>query len=269
MSGIGADTLLYQIVRPDQVGILALHYANASPDPVVIPCAQDVAARFESLLKHYPSTSAEGLYLEHYRCCAYAAALIIRDIDSDTERAISYAGADYERLLFGSSQSQAALAIGRWCIKILLLMGAGYSLTQLGMVLIQLPGHTDWLPWAVMVAVPLLIGVGQSIWRTFAVTQQVYRRDCRIHQVRSQQLETYRRAILYAERQTHIAWHALLGAAVLKQPQFPLSDLIETMLIQTNRQAINPPLHKIISNHLTRGFSRYRKLSSLLITKKG
>jgi len=259
---------MLSVLTPDSVGPLALSclLAAQGPNPEVRRQGSHAVNQFQSLVSSFPPATPEGIFLGRLERVAYAAAATMIEADQEAKAAIERAEVDYENTLLGSAvKGQLFLGIVKWVVRVLLLLGAGFFITLLGlgffsedMSAVQ-RSKTQWLPYALAFAIPVLIGVGQSLWRIYTITQLVYQRDCKILEARKTRRAKQKAAIRYAKEQARLAWDDFVEPGTLLPKAHPTLDLLHVLHMEELRSKVVPPLTVLLMNATKK---RWRKLAA-------
>jgi hypothetical protein len=262
-----SDRELLGALTPDSVGPLALSclLAARGPNPVVRKQGAHAVNQFQRLVSSYPPNTPEGLFLGRLERVAYAAAATMIEADREAEDTIAQAQHDYENALLGSSvKSQVYLGIVKWLVRVLLFMGAGFFLARLGLDLAasELSDtervRAQWLPFVAAFAIPVLIGVGQSLWRVYTAVNLVYQRDLRIAAARRSRRSKQKAAIRYAKEHARLAWEDFVGPGQPVPADRPTLDLLHALYLEEIRVQVAPPLNIILLKALKRQWNRLR-----------
>lgn len=258
---------LLGVLTPDSVGPLALSclLAARGPNPVVRKQGAHAVNQFQRLVSSYPPNTPEGLFLGRLERVAYAAAATMIEADREAEESIEQAQHDYENALLGASvKSQVYLGIVKWLVRVLLFMGAGFFLARFGLDLAasELNGaeraRSQWLPYVAAFAIPVLIGVGQSLWRVYTAVNLVYQRDLRIAGARRTRRAKQKAAIRYAKEHARLAWEDFVGPDQSPPVDRPTLDLLHALYLEEIKVQVTPPLNIILLKALKRQWSRLR-----------
>lgn len=245
------------VLTPDSVGPLALSclLASQGPNSEIRRQGSRAVSHFQELVSSYPPASPEGIFLGRLERVAYAAAATMIEADQAAKAAIERAQQDYENALLGAAvKSQVFLGVVKWVVKVLLLMGAGFFLALLGLDFLRLDmdesqrSRTFWLPYALAFAIPVFIGVGQSLWRVYTTTNLVYRRDCKIMAARKSRRVKQKAAIRYAKEQARLAWEDFVEPGTRSPQAHPTLDLLHVMYMEELRVKVTPPLSVLVAN---------------------
>lgn len=254
-------------LTPDSVGPLALSclLAARGPNPVVRKQGAHAVNQFQRLVSSYPPNTAEGLFLGRLERVAYAAAATMIEADREAEDGIAQAQHDYENALLGSSiKSQVYMGIVKWLVRVLLFMGAGFFLARFGLDLAASELNetervrSQWLPYVAAFAIPVLIGVGQSLWRVYSTVNLVYQRDLRIAAARRTRRSKQKAAIRYAKEHARLAWEDFVGPDQPVPADRPTLDLLHALYLEEIRVQVAPPLNIILLKALKRQWNRLR-----------
>lgn len=262
---------LLSVLTPDSVGPLAFSclLAAQGPNPEVRRQGTHAVDRFHDLVASFPPDTAAGIFLGRLERVAYAAAATMIEADQETRNSIERAQEDYENALLGSSvKSQVYFGIIKWVVRVLLLMGVSFFLAKIGMnwAIIEMNeserSRTYWLPYALMFAVPIFIGVGQSLWRVYSTTNLVYQRDVRIQEARKRRRSKQQAAIRYAKDQAKLAWDDFVQPGTKMPEAHPTLDLLHVLYMEELRTRIIPPLSVLMVNAIR------QKWRNLMVGKK-
>ncbi len=258
---------LLGVLTPDSVGPLALSclLAARGPTPVVRKQGAHAVNQFQRLVSSYPPNTPEGLFLGRLERVSYAAAATMIEADREAESGITRAQQDYENALLGVSiKSQVYLGIVKWLVRVLLFMGVGFFLTRFGLDLAasELSDaervRAQWLPYVAAFAVPVFIGVGQSLWRVYTAVNLVYQRDLRIAGARRGRRAKQKAAIQYAKEQARLAWRDFVGDGQDAPHERPTMDLLHALYLEELRIQVAPPLNIILLKAVQRQWKRLR-----------
>lgn len=267
---------LLSAFTPDSVGPLALSclLAARGPNPTVRKQGAHAVNQFQRLVSSFPPNSAESIFLGRLERVAYSAAATMIETDQETETTINQAQQDYENALLGASvKGQIYIGIVKWLVRVLLFMGASFFLARFGISLAASEltetqqVRAQWLPYVAAFAVPIFIGVGQSLWRVYTAVNLVYQRDLRIAAARKMRRAKQKAAILYAKEQARLAWEDFVGPGFQAPEARPTLDLLHALYLEELRIKVNPPLNVILINAIKRWLQRMRVM--LRVGKQG
>jgi hypothetical protein len=252
---------LLSVLTPDSVGPLALSclLAAQGPNSEVRRQGAHAVDQFQGLVSSFDPATAEGIFLGRLERVAYAAAATMIEADQDARNSIEQAQLDYETALLGSSvKSQVYFGVVKWLVRVLLLMGVSFFIAKMGIdwAVIEMNdsqrSRSYWLPYALMFAVPIFIGVGQSLWRVYTTTNLVYQRDVRILEARKRRRAKQQAAIRYAKEQARLAWDDFVEPGTPLPQAHPTLDLLHVLYMEELRTRVTPPLSVLLVNALRR-----------------
>ena len=239
--------------------------AAQGPSPVVRKQGAHAVNQFQQLVSSYPPASAEGIFLGRLERVAYAAAATMIEADQEAKAAIDRAQQDYENTLLGASvKSQINLGVMKWLITVIGFMGASYFLTKLGVDLAAADMsdtqkvRAQWLPYVMASAVPVFIGVGQSLWRVYTAVNLVYRRDLRIVEARKTRRAKQKAAIRYAKEQARLAWEDFVEPGTYIPEVSPTLDLLHVLYMEELKIHVAPPLNVLIMKAVKKRLQGFR-----------
>lgn len=247
---------LLSVLTPDSIGPLALSclLATQGTSEEVQRQGGQAVSRFQELVGAFPPQSLEGIFLGRMERVAYAAAATMIEADQEAQAAIERAQNDYKEALLGATvKSQVYIATIKWLVRLLLLMGASLFLARLGLdVLAQQSErpHAHWLPYALAFSVPVLIGMGQSLWRVYTTTNLVYQRDLQIQAARRMRRAKQMAAIHYAREQAQLAWDDFVPPGTSLPTAEPTLELLRLLNAEEQRLLIVPPLNVLVVRQL-------------------
>lgn len=260
---------LLSAFTPDSVGPLALSclLAARGPNPTVRKQGAHAVNQFQRLVSSFPPTSAESIFLGRLERVAYSAAATMIETDQETETALNQAQQDYENALLGASvKGQIYMGIVKWLVRVLLFMGASFFLARFGISLAATDltetqqVRAQWLPYVAAFAVPIFIGVGQSLWRVYTAVNLVYQRDLRIAAARKMRRAKQKAAIQFAKDQARLAWEDFVGPGQQAPEARPTLDLLHALYLEELKIKVAPPLNIILINAIKRWLQRMRIL---------
>ena len=247
---------MLSVLTPDSVGPIALSclLAAQGPNPEVRRQGSHAVNQFQNLVSAFPADTPQGIFLGRLERVAYAAAATIIEADEEAKATIERAQQDYENALLGTAvKSQVFVGLVKWLFRVILLMGAGLFLTKLGIdvFLINMDADqqtkTQWLPYVIAFAVPIFIGVGQSLWRVYSTTNLVYQRDLRIQTARRRRRAKQKAAIRYAKEQAKLAWDDFVDPETPLPQVHPTLDLLHALYMEELRTKVTPPLSVLLT----------------------
>ncbi len=247
---------LLSVLTPDSIGPLALSclLAAQGPDEEVRRQGSQAVRRFQDLVASFSLQSLEGIFLGRMERVAYAAAATMIEADQEAQGAIERAQHDYKEALLGATvKSQVYIATIKWLVRLLLLMGASLFLARLGLdVLAQQTErpHTHWLPYALAFSIPVLIGMGQSLWRVYTTTNLVYQRDLQIQAARRMRRSKQMAAIRYARAQAQLAWDDFVPPGTPVPTAEPTLELLQLLSAEEQQLLIVPPLNVLVARQV-------------------
>jgi hypothetical protein len=262
---------LLSVLTPDSVGPIAFSclLAAQGPNPEVRRQGSHAVNQFQGLVSSFPPDSPAGIFLGRLERVAYAAAATMIEADQEAKAGIERAQQDYENALLGASvKSQVYIGVIKWLVRVLLLMGASFFIAKLGFnwAVINMnetdQSRTHWLPYALAFAVPIFIGVGQSLWRIYSATSLVYKRDLRIQEARRCRRAKQKAAIRYAKKQARLAWEDFVEPGTFAPEAHPTLDLLHVLYMEELRIKVTPPLSVLLMNAVR------RKWRNLAVRKK-
>ena len=216
-------------------------------------------------MSSYPPASAEGIFLGRLERVAYAAAATMIEADQEARATIDRAQQDYETALLGASvKSQVYMGVAKWLVRVVLFMGVSFFLAKLGLDWLALSmdeeqrGKTQWLPYVLAFAVPVFIGVGQSLWRVYTAVNLVYQRDLRMVAARKTRRAKQKAAVRYAKEQARLAWEDFVEPGTQKPEVHPTLDLLHVLYMEELKIHVTPPLNVVVSKALKRWLQKYR-----------
>lgn len=258
---------MLNVLTPDSVGPLAMSclLAAQGPSPVVRKQGAHAVNQFQQLVSAYPPNCPEGIFLGRLERVAYAAAATMIEADQEAKAAIDRAQQDYENALLGTSvKSQVNLGIARWLFTVIGFMGASFFLTKLGVELAATEMsdaqqiRAQWLPYVMATAIPVFIGVGQSLWRVYTAVNLVYQRDLRIVGARKTRRSKQKAAIRYAKEQARLAWEDYVEPGTYIPEAHPTLDLLHVLYMEELKIHVAPPLNVLITKAAKKRLQRVR-----------
>ena len=262
-----AGSHLLSVFTPDSVGPIAMSCLLAAQGPTAVVRRQGAHAvnQFQGLVSSYPPNSAEGIFLCLLERVAYSAAATMIEADQEAKAAIDRAQQDYENALLGASvKSQINIGILKWLVRVLGFMGMSFFLTRWG---VDLAGtemsdgqriRAQWLPYVFMFAVPVFIGVSQSLWRVYTTINLVYQRDLRIVAARKTRRAKQKAAVRYAKDQARLAWEDFVEPGTYLPTAQPTLDLLHVLYMEELKLHVAPPLNVLIMKAAKRRWQRVR-----------
>jgi hypothetical protein len=259
---------LLSILTPDSVGPLAMSclLAAQGPNTEVRRQGSHAVNQFQELVSSFPPATPAGIFLGRLERVSYAAAATMIEADQEAKAAVERAQQDYENALLGASvKSQVYIGVIKWLVRVLLLMGVSFFIAKLGVnwTVIEMneteQTRTYWLPYALAFAVPIFIGVGQSLWRIYTATSLVYKRDLRIQEARRCRRAKQKAAIRYAKNEARLAWEDFVEPGTFSPDTHPTLDLLHVLYMEELRTKVTPPLSVLLMNAVRR---KWRNLAA-------
>jgi len=255
------------VLTPDSVGPIAMSclLAAQGPNPVVRRQGAHAVNQFQGLVSSYAPDSAEGIFLGRLERVSYSAAATMIEADQEAKAAIDRAQQDYENALLGASvKSQLNIGILKWLARVLGFMGMSFFLTKWGIDVAATDMsdmqkiRAQWLPYVFMFAVPVFIGVGQSLWRVYTTVNLVYQRDLLIVLARKTRRSKQKAAIRYAKEQARLAWEDFVEPGTYNPQANPTLDLLHVLYMEELKIHVAPPLNILVMKATKRRWQRLR-----------